>query len=297
MENNLIEINKNMDVIKTDTGDIKLTNNLVKNFLVRGNGNVTDQEVMLFIALCKHQKLNPWINEAYLIKYMGNQPATMIISKDVFTKRAFKNKNCDGWKAGITIYNKDTSEIIDREGSAYYKEKEVIVGGWCEVWFKDKTMSLKQSVEINEYIARKKDGTINKMWTEKPATMIRKVAIVQTLREAFPDDFQGCYIAEEMKTDMEELKILDVNANVTKEEVINIEDTKILQQSSIKIGDKQIKILADKIFESGKSVESIERIINKNFGIDKLDQLNMIQFQNLCCSLDLIIKNKLEKAV
>lgn len=207
--NNLVEI-KNTEMIETDTGKIKLTNNLVKRFLVRGGGNITEQEIMLFIALCKHQKLNPWINEAYLIKYQGNQPATMVVSKDVFTKRAFKNKNCNGWKAGITVYNKDKEEVIDREGSAYYKEKEILVGGWCEVWFKDKEHSLKQSVEINEYISKKKDGTPNKMWTEKPATMIRKVAMVQTLREAFPEDFQGCYMEEEMKVDTEEFKTLDV---------------------------------------------------------------------------------------
>jgi len=209
MENkNLVEI-KNIDMIQTDTGKIKLTQQLVKKFLVRGQGNVTDQEVMLFIALCKHQKLNPWINEAYLIKF-GNQSATMVVSKDVFTKRAFKNPNCNGWKAGITVYNKDKGEVMDREGSAYYREKEVIVGGWCEVWFKDKQQSLKQSVEIGEYINLKKDGTPNKMWSEKPGTMIRKVAIVQTLREAFPEDFQGCYMEEEMKVDTEEFKTLDV---------------------------------------------------------------------------------------
>ena len=34
-------------------------------------------------------------------------------------------------------------------------------------------------------------------WASKPATMIRKVALVQALREAFPEDLQGMYSIEE----------------------------------------------------------------------------------------------------
>lgn len=207
------ENKSNVAIIKTDTGSIKLSTELIRKYLVRGNGDITAQEALLFLSLCKHQKLNPWINEAYLIKF-GNQPATMIVGKDVFTKRAFKNPNCNGWKAGITVYNKNTQEIIDREGAAYYKEIEVLIGGWCEVWFKDKSQSLKQSVEFSEYVGKKKNGEINRMWSEKPATMIRKVAVVQTLREAFPDDFQGCYFEEEIKTDTKELEPLKVENEV-----------------------------------------------------------------------------------
>lgn len=203
-----------VSVIKTDSGEIKLSLGLINKYLVRGQGRITEQEALLFLSLCKHQRLNPWINEAYLIKYGDRDPATMVVGKDVFTKRAFKNPNCDGWQAGITIYNKITSEIIDRQGSAYHKETETLIGGWCQVWFKDKQMPLKQSVEIGEYINLKKDGTPNKMWATKPATMIRKVAIVQTLREAFPDDFQNCYFEEEMKVDTEELKTLDIEEEI-----------------------------------------------------------------------------------
>lgn len=53
--------------------------------MVAGGGNVSDQEVKLFIALCSAQKLNPFIKEAHLIKY-GSSPATMVVSKDVYQK-------------------------------------------------------------------------------------------------------------------------------------------------------------------------------------------------------------------
>ena len=59
----------------------------VRNYLVRGNGNVTDQEVLFFLELCKSRHLNPLQNDAYIIKF-GSQPANIIVGKDVFVKRA-----------------------------------------------------------------------------------------------------------------------------------------------------------------------------------------------------------------
>lgn len=52
-------------------------------------------------------------------------------------------------------------------------------------------------MSFDEYAGRKKDGSLNGQWSKKPATMIRKVALVQALREAFPKTFGGLYSAEE----------------------------------------------------------------------------------------------------
>ena len=67
---------------KTETGQV-LTADTVKNYLVSGNGNVTDQEILMFMELCKVQKLNPFTREAYLIKF-GSSPANIVVGKDVF---------------------------------------------------------------------------------------------------------------------------------------------------------------------------------------------------------------------
>ena len=86
----------------TDHGEVTLSTDTVRKYLVNGNGNVTDQEVVLFLNLCRYQKLNPFLREAYLIKF-GSDPATIITGKDVFTKRASKNPECNGWQAGIVL--------------------------------------------------------------------------------------------------------------------------------------------------------------------------------------------------
>lgn len=53
--------------------------------------------------------------------------------------------------------------------------------GWAEVFRKDRAHSSRVEVSFDEYVGRKNDGTINGQWSKKPATMIRKVAIVQAL--------------------------------------------------------------------------------------------------------------------
>lgn len=176
---------------------IEITAETVRNYLVSGGGNVTNQEVGLFLELCKGQKLNPFLREAYLVKY-GNQAATMITGKDAFMKRADSNENYGGIKAGIIVID-IKGNLAEREGTFYMKNKgEELVGGWAKVYFKDNREPLYNSVSIDEYIGRKKDGSVNSMWKDKPATMIKKVATVQALREAFPNTLSQLYTEEEM---------------------------------------------------------------------------------------------------
>ena len=38
-----------------------------------------EQEILMFIELCKAQKLNPFVRDAYLVKY-GSNPAQIIVA-------------------------------------------------------------------------------------------------------------------------------------------------------------------------------------------------------------------------
>lgn len=189
-----VATNKNIPSVTLESGSV-LTADTVRNYLVSGGGNVTDQEVVMFLELCKAQKLNPFVKDAYLIKY-GNQAAQIVTGKDVFIKRAYENPNFDGMRAGVVILKKDGS-LEYREGSLKLPN-ETLVGGWCEVYLKDKRCPAKAVVSFDEYVGRKANGQVNQMWTNKGATMIRKVAQSQALREAFPSEFRGCYQKEEL---------------------------------------------------------------------------------------------------
>lgn len=150
----------------------------------------TVQEVGLFLQLCNSQHLDPWRGDAYLIKY-GDNPAQIQVGKETFTKRAAKNPDYEGFEAGVT-YTDANGHVRQREGSAYYPSAgERLVGGWCRVFVKGKKPFFDE-VALQEY------NTGKSLWKSKPATMIRKVALVHCLREAFPDDFAGLYSEEEM---------------------------------------------------------------------------------------------------
>ena len=161
----------------------------VKNYLVRGNGNITDQETLMFIELCKAQRLNPFLNEAYLIKF-GTSPANIVVGKDVFVKRANRNEHFEGMRAGI-IVERD-GDLVEIEGSTKLK-KDILIGGWCEVYRDDRKFPTKSSVALEEY--SKSQST----WKTMPMVMIRKCAMVTALREAFPEDLQGLYDSCEIK--------------------------------------------------------------------------------------------------
>lgn len=189
-------MNKNNNALAlaefTLEGGQVLTADTVKNYLTSGNGAVTEQETLMFIELCKAQKLNPFIREAYLIKF-GNSPANIVVGKDVFVKRAYRNPNFEGMKAGIVT--------VDKEGNAHEREGslklpgETLIGGWCEVYTSDKKFPIKSVVSLEEY--SKSQST----WKTMPMVMIRKCAMVTALREAFPEDLQGLYDASEMGVD------------------------------------------------------------------------------------------------
>lgn len=177
--------------------NVKLSPLTVKQYLVSGGGAVTDQEVIMFMSLCKYQHLNPFLREAYLVKY-GNSPATILTGKDVFTKRANRNPRFRGMKAGIIVQDTNSGELTEREGT-FYLPSEAIVGGWATVFVEGREEAPSYaSVAFAEYAGRKSNGELNSQWATKPATMIRKVALVQALREAFPEDFAEMYAPEEM---------------------------------------------------------------------------------------------------
>lgn len=240
-ENAVAERNDTSVVTYEANGEqIKLSPSMIKKYLVSGNGRITDQEAVMFLSLCRYQHLNPFEGDAYCIKYSDRDPATMVVGKGVYTKRAERNPNYAGMENGIIVVNRD-GQMEERKGSFYMKGEE-IVGGWAKIYIKGRAVPQYDSVAFEEYAGRKKDGSLNTNWKNKPGTMIEKVAIMHALRNAFPNDFQGLYVAEEMgidkipeekHIDVKELKEVvaeEVEENANKEEfVVDAEPVEVVE--------------------------------------------------------------------
>lgn len=191
------------DIVKyeTDNGEVTLSKDIVKRYLVSGDpSKVTDQEVMMFIQMCRYQGLNPFLREAYLIKF-GNAPATMVTGKDTFVKRAAKSPLCTGYEAGVIVQSKNSPGNIEYRKGSLVLPTENLVGGWAKVYRKDWEVPMEITVSLEEYQRYNNKGELMNNWARMPATMIRKVALVQALREAIPEEFGGLYSPEEMPID------------------------------------------------------------------------------------------------
>ena len=196
VQNSLVrKSNESVTTFTVGNDTVTLSPSIVRNYLTNGNGAVTDQEVNYFVHLCRGQRLNPFLKEIYLIKF-GTQPATFVVSKEAFLKRAEANPQYDGSESGIIVLNKD-GELIERKGGFFLKDSEQVVGGWAKVYRKDRKYPSDVQVTFEEYAGRTKEGNLNSNWANRPATMIKKVALVQALREAFPNDLNNLYTEEE----------------------------------------------------------------------------------------------------
>ena len=113
----------------------------------------------------------------------------MVVGKEAFMKKAENNETFEGYRAGLII-SRD-GEILEIEGS-FTTKGDTLLGGWCEVYRSDRKFPIIAKVGFDEYNKGKS------LWNEKPKTMIRKVAIVQAMREAFPSNLGGMYVEEEV---------------------------------------------------------------------------------------------------
>ena len=211
-------------VYEVDGEQIKLTPSIVQNYIVGTDAQITMPEFKFFTSLCKARGLNPFLKEAYCIKY-GKNPAQIVVGKDAVLKRAIKNPNYDGMESGVIVQNKETSEIIERKGTFYLRDSENLVGGWAKVYRKDWQHPTYCSVGFDEVAQKKSDGSLNANWSGKGATMVEKVAKVRALRETFVEELGGMYEAEEMGVDLPNETVPQKQEIIQQDEPIEVEAT------------------------------------------------------------------------
>lgn len=187
----------------------------VRNFICP---KATDAECKIFLETCKQYHLNPFTKEAYLIHYDNKNEdtaSTIVLGKNCYMQMAERHPSFDGFEAGVIVLTAD-GQLLNREGSIVYDGGggETLLGGWAKVYRKDRTRASYEEVKLSEY------DTGKSLWNGKKATMIRKVALVHALREAFPSTFGALYDESEVSVhvdaestareiDPEDLPVLD----------------------------------------------------------------------------------------
>lgn len=233
--------------------EVKLSPAMVRKYLVNGNGKVTDQEVVMFMQLCRYQKLNPFLKEAYLVKF-GNQAASIITSKEAFMKRAENNKHYKGFKAGIVVARGEEMKHLD---GAIKMPKDELIGAWAEVYRDDRDEPSHVEISLEEF--SKGQAT----WKQMPMNMIRKTALVNALREAFPENLGSLY-TEDDKQPIQEVQATEENeSKPTVDDLLN-DEPKEVKPEPVEVEEESKTINVDELMADMKANNGTKKEVTDN---------------------------------
>lgn len=190
-----------------------ITKETVKKYLCP---KANDQELIMAVQICKEFKLNPLKKEIYFIKYTDSpdEKMSIVLGYEVFLKRADRT----GKYVGLRTWTEGKVDDKSLKGCV-----EITVKGWEK--------PLYHEVEYSEYAQYKKDGTLNRFWKGKPKTMIKKVAVAQGFKLAFPDELAGLpMIAEEI----DDNSIVDIEIDSSKSRVEQIVEQQFVTEKDLK---------------------------------------------------------------
>ncbi len=167
-------------------GEVALGVQIVREMI---SPQATPLEAALFVEFCRSQKLNPFVGDVYLVKYRDNRPASFIVGKQTFMRRSEQHPQFEGFEAGLIVKPKD-GPSFDIDGEMV-PEECTLSGGWARVYRKDRSKPIVARVPLRGYDQEQS------IWKTHQSTMIRKVALVHALREAFPHSLAGLTDAAE----------------------------------------------------------------------------------------------------
>jgi phage recombination protein Bet len=135
---------------------------------------LSDQEKKQFIQIATSFQLNPFKREIYCVPYGSgqNRNLSILVGYEVYLKRAERTGLLDGWRAWIDGSGEDGKAVV-------------------EIWRKDWSKPFVHEVFWKEAAQRKRDGTLTSFWKKQPKFQLKKVAISQAFRMAFPDELGG----------------------------------------------------------------------------------------------------------
>ena len=224
--------------------EVKLSLEEVRKYIAP---KATEKELYMFLNICNSYGLNPFKREIHFVKY-GDNPGQTIVGYEVYLKRAERTGQLDGWNVKILDKGKETERA---EVTIYRKDQKYPL-----VW------------EAFRSEFDKKQST----WKVMPQFMLKKVAVAQGFRLAFPIEMGGMpYIPEEINVGSSET--LPINGTETPQEAQPAEPEKPkVKPLNAAQGKKIIEIAANLKSTDGEptplSAEEAKKVIDWYCAVD-----------------------------
>lgn len=194
---------QNSNAVATVTEQNAVTQELLGDYLKTLTNQLTPVQRNQFIAVAQAFGLNPFKREIYAVTFKnkdGGTDLSIVTGYEVYLKRAELNPNYDGFDIEFRGGVKRTT--VTKKGKYGDYEQVVVVpdGDFscvCTVYRKDRNHPIVEEVFFDEF------NQGNSMWQSKPRLMLKKVAIANAFRKAFPVEFGGMpYTSDELPDNM-----------------------------------------------------------------------------------------------
>jgi phage recombination protein Bet len=261
--------NKEIMIKNNNTNEvIQVTDDLIVEYMEAFGiaKELKEEQKKQFIQVAKSFQLNPFKREIHCIPY-GNT-LTIVVGYETYLKRAERSGKLAGWK-------------VWTEGKLEDRTLKAI----CEIWRKDWATSLRHEVFYSEYARN------TNIWREKPYTMLKKVAIAQAFRLAFPDELGGMPYTQEEQWENGVIEKIENNHNIVKQEIPITVDAQVETEIKQENGEKSEK--NEEINPKNEIIqqENAEKMQNQ----EKKETENYQIIKNLTFPIDFTVEEKVKK--
>jgi len=135
---------------------------------------LTQEEKLQFIEVAQAFRLNPFKREIHVAVYGEGEYRRMsiVVGYQTYLDRAERTGQLDGWRAWVEGQGEDMKALV-------------------EIHRKDWHSPFVHEVYWKEAVQRKRDGQPTYFWSKMPKFQLKKVAISQGFRLAFPSELGG----------------------------------------------------------------------------------------------------------
>ena len=247
----------------------------------------TDDELALFVEVCRSKRLDPFSRQIYAIKRWDSKQKREVMAIQI---------GIDGYRLEAERTGK-----YNGQGAIEWCDES---GQWTDVWLSDDAPAaarctvyregLKTGItrvaKFSSYCARGKEGQPVANWRSMPEVMIAKCAEALALRTAFPRELGNTTIPEEMEHDHE--NVIHYGDSVEVEEP---PPSAKLPPKTGNLEPQDIKLLKAEVSSTAKQRglpvrESWQKMFDyatRTYGIEKWSDLNREQYNEVFDSVAL----------